>query len=218
MSRKIGRTVAAFSALLLPLTLVFSVATASENDSASRDLLQAILTGDSDAFENAVALGADPNRIFGRFDDEWAMCAATQEGKEKYLARLISIGGDPNLVNEEAGFSDEYPATCAMINGNKVAFDVLIESGANPNALTCRGCGPERQDSLFIAAIGSATFDIALELLHLTTVSEDDLVRLASILESRRTRPGSDTARITWKFADYLRERGIDVNPAVPRP
>ena len=144
------------------------------------------------------------------------MCAATRNGSEDILRLLLENAGDPSLVNAPAGFSKEHPLTCALSKGNRKAFDLLVSAGANLALRTCLECSESKLNSLFFAALASSNFDIARELLDVIPVSEEELKALARIIETRQTLPGSEHARYTLEFVDYLAERGITAVPPYP--
>ena len=187
-------------------------------DRVDRALLDAILQDDPTAFEGAISAGADPNRIFGVTESDWALCAATQRGRERYLVRLLESGADPNLTDERLSKFNEYPSTCSMIHGNADAFDSLVHAGADLNVRTCRRCGPRLRHSLLIFAMSTGNTKIGHRLLHKIDISETDRQHLAQMLRRRTAPPGSLDARYLWDFSDYLADYGIESEPLVPRP
>jgi len=185
-------------------------------ESSDGDLLRAVLASSPRAVKDALRRGGNPNRIFGPSFSEWAMCAATRKGREDVLKLLLENAGDPSLVNAPASYTREHPLTCALSKGNREAFDILASAGADLALTTCVGCENRRLNSLFFAALTSSNFDIARELLDVMPVSEDELKALARIIETRQTLPGSEHARYTLEFVDYLAERGITAVPPYP--
>lgn len=210
------RTRAMLTAILLCSSLLFTAAAcATSNNRGSTeksrdgDLLRAVLDQSPRAVKEALSDGGNPNRIFGPSFEAWAMCAATRKGSEKILELLLTNDGNPSLVNAPASYRKEHPLTCALSKGNKKAFKMLVGAGADIGLMTCLGCEEGSQRSLFFAALTSSNFDIARELLDVLPVSDAELMILANIIETRNTLPGSEHARYTLEFIDYLAERGI---------
>jgi len=185
-------------------------------ESTDGDLLRGVLANSSHAVENAIRGGGNSNRIFGSSFYEWAMCAATEDGKEEILELLIDQGGNPNLVNPPAAFPKKYPLTCSLFKQNRKAYDILLNAGADLTIQPCYGCGENSRDTLITTALNTSNFDVARELLDILPVSEIDIQALKQTVEHRQTLPGSEHARYTLEFIDYLAERGITAVPPYP--
>jgi len=210
------------TAALYALLLFTSVACAAPLErsttekSSDGDLLRGVLANSTNDVRYALLNGGNPNRIYGPGFSEWAMCAATRKGSEDILTLLLDNAGNPSLVNAPAAYTKEHPLTCALSRGNREAFNILISAGADLALTTCLECRERRFDSLFVAALNSSNLDIARELLDVVKVSDDDLRALVNLIETRQTLPGSEFARYTLEFVDYLAERGITAVPPYP--
>jgi len=218
-----AQPLALLTAIALCVSLLFTTGACAASrergtteESSDGDLLRGVLAQSQRAVKDALRQGGNPNRIFGKSFYEWAMCAATRKGSEDILELLLNNDGNPSLVNAPAAFNKEHPLTCAMSRGNREAFDILVSAGADLALTTCLGCGEKGHSSLFFAALASSNFDIARELLDVMPVSENDLRALADLIETRQTLPGSEHARYTLEFVDYLAERGITAVPPYP--
>ena len=185
-------------------------------ESRDGDLLRGVLANSSHAVESAMRSGGNPNRVFGSNFYEWAMCAATEEGREEILELLIDQGGNPNLVNSPAAFPKNYPLTCSLFKQNRKAYDILVTAGADLTIQPCYGCGKNSRDTLITTALNTSNFDVARELLDILPVTEIDIQALKQTVEHRQTLPGSEHARYTLEFVDYLAERGITAVPPYP--
>lgn len=184
--------------------------------SADGDLLRAVHARSIEAIDDALQRGGDPNRIFGRSYNEWAMCAATRKGSEFILAKLLANGGNPSLVNPPASSSVECPLTCSMIRGNRKAHGISVKVGAGLTVESCIDCAPGARHSLIFSASGTGRFDIARELLDVLTPTEADIRALTFVVEKTHTLVGSPNARYTLEFVEYLADPGIAATPPCP--
>lgn len=198
--KRIGLTSRRFI-LVASLLTTTTVAGAAIAD-ADRQLLKAILADDAVAFEQAVGMGADANAIVGKWEDGWAMCAATVPGKESYLRRLLAIGGNPDLTNPRDN-AVETPAICSMVNRNPAAFDILIAAGADPNRIACSACPLPSQTSLYRAALELRNFDIALRLLELVAISPQDMLYTKELVERSTTLQGPNVRALATRMEAY---------------
>jgi len=185
-------------------------------DSSDGELLRGVLAGSTRTVKDALRQGGNPNRIFGKGFYEWAMCAATQKGREEILDLLIIQGGDPNRVNSPAVFPKKFPLTCALFKRNRKAYDILVNAGADLTIQPCHGCNESARDTLITTALNTSNFDVARELLEILPVTDFDIQALTQTVKNRRTRPGGSLARYTLEFVDYLAERGITAVPPYP--
>lgn len=185
-------------------------------ESSDGDLIRAVLEKSPQAVKHALSEGGNPNRIFGTSFNDWAMCAATTKGSEKILEILIESGGNPNLKNPPAAFPMKLPLTCALFKQNRASYDVLVAAGANLDTAPCAGCGASSRDTLFTTALFTNNFDVAKEIMDTRPITDSDIQILKSIIENRRTLPGSILAQYTIEFIEYLAERGITAVPPHP--
>jgi ankyrin repeat protein len=130
-------------------------------------LFWALRNSSLEGFDKLLVLGADPNIIFA---DGSVIHWAARHKNTMFLQKALSHGGNPNLV---AGSLDETPlfkTIGAKGSNNRAAMILLLERGANINAVT----GGEH---FFGMSLGGKTpvmvaadiirFDLVYELLNL---------------------------------------------------
>ena len=88
-----------------------------------------------DTATELLASGADANALHHGFTP---LQIATGQGSEVIVSRLLTCGADPNLETR-AGFA---PIWQAVFDNNYKIGLILLQAGANPNALNTRGQTP----------------------------------------------------------------------------
>lgn len=158
------------TAILIVSALCFAVSGSGPAFSSS-SLEVAIKSGDSEAVEQALTAGADPNTIFSTFDFS-ALMLASISGHQAAVEALLAAGATPNWTNNR-GYSALSAAVRSCASGTGVVktllaagadidnrsgaaltplmvaiqeerpehFQVLLESGADVNAVNAYGEG-----------------------------------------------------------------------------
>ena len=181
--------------------------------SSDVDLFQAIFKGDMDALDIALAQGANPNRIFGLGDEDWAMCYATTSGRELMLSKLLAAGGDVDLWNNGANPISARPITCAMLNSNFEAYRILKEASANLEAKLCNSCEGTGDRSIFYMALSSRNLDIATDLVNSVTLTENDIDLLHLVVAEFPMLRNETTESYMDVFVKKLADYGIEAEP-----
>lgn len=108
--------------LAVSAAAIFTVAVAQS--SADLDLGRAVLADDLEGIRIALEKGADPN---GKPDDPYPLLNSTQSTEATKL--LLEYGADPN-----AGLDSTPPLYDAASDGNLANVELLLATGANPDA------------------------------------------------------------------------------------
>ena len=185
-----------------------------EAGAADRALVEAIAADDVGAARAALDVGASPDAWTGIEPDEMAVCNATRLGREELLELLIARGADVDRQYVEAPLDYGAPLACAIVFGNRAAFDRLLEAGASPDRSLCPDCLNASLDTdvLTTAAIAQE-YGMMMRLLELTPPSEGGLFNVVYTIERRRPPTDPDAARDRQAVIDWLRANGHAVEP-----
>ena len=164
-----------------------------------------------DGFKRLLELGADPNVVFGNGDGGSVVHAAVTAKDERFLKAVFQHGGNPNLVDNQSGYT---PLFSALPMGVRTV-ETLLDAGASINAQDRFG------NTAAIAAAGRGRFEIVYKLLErgadytLKDSTGHDLAdEVASVVGMLR--PGSESAKWQTKVIGWLRAKGVEI-PASPK-
>lgn len=179
--------------------------------SADAELLRAVHRNDLDAVIQELDKGGDPNKIYGRREYMWSMCAATDKGREQILRTLITYGGGPNLANSGASDLTSLPLVCSALFGNAQATDVLLSAGADPTKNVCMECSTHR--SPLDASISMSSLESAQRIFYAVQPTETDLTAIKRLVARQKKGlvAGSIFIDIVAEFEAYLGKQGIVV-------
>lgn len=193
-----------------------AVAADESSDALDRKLQDSIKYRQFDVFERLLSSGANPNSLFGTGGYDIAMCLATRDGFEQYLKTLVRYGADVNLFNPDSPSSGRSPLSCSIFYGNRDAFEYLLAEGADPDAITCPTCEDGYQGSPLEVALFGRKFDIAMKLIEITDVDEQELETIIFVLEKARTVADHFTNDARTELIEWVRAHGYKVNPTTP--
>lgn len=88
---------------------------------------------DINGFEKLLSLGADPNILF---DGSSVMHRAARNDDIDFLRKALKHGGNPNLVAGKLRETPIFKTIGGVGRDNEIAMIVLLDSGANINAMT----------------------------------------------------------------------------------
>lgn len=142
-------------------------------------------------------------------------CKVTGERYSDYLDMLLEYGVNPSARHPD-GYRGSYSLlVCAHAQRNITSFVKLLDEGANSNIYLCEQCAHIGRRPLVQAILGEPEMFLAVT--NRRQLTSDELWH-ASIAVSRRY------YHDTWQgqplnewYADYLRERGYDIEPKGPR-
>jgi len=162
-------------------------------------------------FKRLLELGADPNVVFGNGDGGSVVHAAVTAKDERFLKAVFQHGGNPNLVDNQSGYT---PLFSALPMGVRTV-ETLLDAGADINAQDKFG------NTAAIAAAGRGRFEVVYKLLErgadytLKDRTGHDLAdEVASVVGMLR--PGSESAKWQEKVIEWLKAKGVEI-PARPQ-
>lgn len=162
-------------------------------------------------FKRLLELGADPNVVFGNGDGGSVVHAAVTAKDERILKAVFQHGGNPNLVDNQSGYT---PLFSALPMGVRTV-EAVLDAGADINAQDRFG------NTAAIAAAGRGRFEIVYKLLERGadyTVKDrtghDLLDEVSSVVGMLR--PGSESEKWQTKVIEWFRAKGVEV-PASPQ-
>lgn len=179
------------------------------DQSEDAKLLRAVHRNDLKAVLIGLEAGADPNRIFGRYDESWAMCAATKIGHEAVLEALVNGGGNVSLTNRSSSGGITLPIVCTYFTENIDAFRYLLNHGAEVNVTLCDTCTGRGVGSVIVAALDTRSFSMAVELLPFVNPTDLDLEVLIETIKSPNMLRTKKIEGYINAFENYLEGYGI---------
>jgi ankyrin repeat protein len=183
-------------------------------DGGITPLLWALAQRNKAGFEELLKLGADPNHI----EDHGAavMTATPTIADTDFLKLALAHGGNPNLL-----ISDGWPHTplmAATIPGGLKNVKLLVEAGADVNYVEAVG-----KITPAISAAELNQYDIALYLLEhgadyaaKIPTYQGRVNGIVWCIENNNIDPNSPLYQWRQKVIDFLRSKGVTVNPKIP--
>lgn len=162
-------------------------------------------------FKRLLELGADPNVVFGNGDGGSVMHWSITAKDKRLLTVVLKYGGNPNLIDNQFGYTPLFTAQEAGVR----AVEVLLDAGPDINAKDRFG------NTAVKAAAGLGRFEIVYKLLERGAdytikdrTGRDLATEVASV--AGLLRPESDSAKWMAKVIEWLRAKGVEI-PASPQ-
>jgi len=166
------------------------------------------------SFDGFVALlerGANPNHQWRTGSSVMSWAARLDDSK--FLMAALEHGGDANLRDPSGKTTPLFNAVSESGEGN---IEILLQASADINAQDGMGSTPA------IKAANLNRYDLVLKLLKHNAdhkLKNNWGVTLVDRMEDIRVTIDLESEEFKWrlKVIDYLREKGVEVNPKIPK-
>lgn len=174
-------------------------------------LLWAFMAKNKTGMKRLLELGASPGILIKSGESVTGLAAAMEDSE--FLEMILAQGGSPNVVNPESDLKPT-PLFISIVNINVANVHALIESGADLNYRRDSGietpliAAAELNQWEIVYALLMAGADYKLENRWGNTV--------VYFIEHNSIGAPSELFQWRQKVIDFLRGKGVSVNPAVP--
>jgi ankyrin repeat protein len=171
----------------------------------------AYMARSEEGFKSLLEHGADPNVQ----DDKGRsiMCFAAGDKESEYLRLALAFKGDPSLVSKKRNFREPTPVFCAAGEGNIENVKALIRAGGNLDYQEYH------KETALMYAANLNQWGVVHALLEGGadyTIRDNWNYTIVYQLENNGISKESDVYQWRQKVVEFLRERGVKVNPKIP--
>ena len=201
--------------LTLASLLVLVASTALASSEVVEKLRQSMIDNDVGAFGQLLDSGEIDVSDFASNPDLYEVaCVATYKGASEFLDRLLEYGLDPSTEDPERSPYRFSLLVCAERANGVEAFVKLVDAGARTDIVLCNPCTTRTPETLVERVLGHPEMFVKItDQRHLTASEMSNIGRNIGNSYYRGT---YNDQPLNEFYADFLRERGIDVTPKGP--
>jgi len=141
-------------------------------------------------------------------------CVSTYETYAPFFDALLDYGVNPSLEDPEKSVQAFSLLVCARRSMNVEAFKKLLDAGARTEILLCESCPSISQEPLVQRVISEP--EMFLEIVKRRELTNTELLAISVSVSRVYYHKTFNDQPLNEFYADYLRERGIDVTPKGP--
>jgi hypothetical protein len=200
---------------LVGAVLLVACSASQASVEAIADLRQSMINLDMEEFSRVLESGVIGLDEFGLSDHLYELaCVSPYEAYSEFFDRLLDYGMDPS-TEDPSGHPQVFSLlVCAAREFNLDAFKKLLDAGARSEIVTCPTCDSETQSTLVDYVLLQPDFFV--EIAKRRELTNNEMIRVAKYLGRRHLTGTYQNQPLNEFYADYLRERGIDVTPKGP--
>lgn len=173
-------------------------------------LLWALMAKNKDGVRRLLELGASPDVLIKSGDSVVSLASAMAD--PDFLMLVLSHGGNPNILNLQDE-ENPTPLLVAINNFNSVNVKALIKAGADLNYCAAGG------DTPVMAAAALNQWEVVYYLLEAGAdykITDRWGYTVTYFIESNGIVAPSELYNWRQKVVDFLKDKGVSVNPAPP--
>lgn len=175
-------------------------------------LRQAMIENDADAFHQILDSGAIDFESFAKAPPLYEIaCFSAYEGASEFLEKLLQRGLDPSTEDPEKSLYRFSLLACAERGNGLQAFEMLVDAGARTDILLCDPCVTRTPEPLVERVLRRP--EMFAKITEQRNLTDSEMATIARNIENVRYHGTWQGQPLNEFYADYLRERGIDVTP-----
>jgi len=195
------------------LMLIASATQASPN--AVAELRKAMIEKNMVAFDRVLESGEIGLNEFSADPELYEIaCVSTYDPYSAFFDRLLEYGLDPSTEDPLVSVYTFSLLVCASREDSLSAFTALLDAGARSDIFLCHNCSSENPETLVARVLRQPEF--FLEIVNRRELTAQELLSMSRRIANVYYHKTYNDQPLNEFYADFLRERGIDVTPKGP--